>query len=259
MNREKSNLIGRLGNKENDIKYFYEYLPKKNNVYELKNKNISKNIKHIVEPFGGSFAVSRCIYNDDYFKKHVNDLDINLYSVYTNLDEYAKFTNDIMENEEIINKKTFFTFLENYKISKPLKDFFVQNYIIRGTILKKKKIRDYSQQIKLFKTIDFTNNDYIDILEKYKYCDDAFIFLDPPYLFSDNSGYTPQNVNKDMTNIIIEIKKIMEDPKTKCLLMLIINKLNILEYLFNDFIKCEYTRVYQMSKKKMQHLVITNY
>ena len=41
--------------------------------------------------------------------------------------------------------------------------------------------------------------------------------------------------------------------------MLIINKLYILEYLFNDYIKGEYDKIYQVGKKKSKHLIITNY
>ena len=45
----------------------------------------------------------------------------------------------------------------------------------------------------------------------------------------------------------------------KCKIMLIINKLDILVYLFKDYIKGEYERIYQLSKKKAVHLIITNY
>ena len=60
-----------------------------------------------------------------------------------------------------------------------------------------------------------------------------------------------------MTQIIIDILDYIKT--SKCKVMLIINKLNILEYLFNDFIKDEYLKIYQISKKKMYHLIITNY
>ena len=42
----------------------------------------------------------------------------------------------------------------------------------------------------------FTNNDYINIFNQYKDDDKAFLCIDPPYLFSNNSGYFPQNEKK---------------------------------------------------------------
>ena len=39
---------------------------------------------------------------------------------------------------------------------------------------------------------------------------DAFIFLDPPYLFSDNSAYEAQKKDTDMTQIIVDILEFMK-------------------------------------------------
>ena len=60
-----------------------------------------------------------------------------------------------------------------------------------------------------------------------------------------------------MTSILLDILELLKN--AKCKVMLIINKLNILEYLFKDFIRGEYIRIYQNTKKKMKHLIITNY
>ena len=83
---------------------------------------------------------------------------------------------------------------------------------------------------------------------KYHDDDNAFVFLDPPYLFSDNSSYIPQNVENDMTDIVVYIHEFLKT--CKCKVMLIINKLSLLEYLFKDYIKGEYLRIYQIGKKK---------
>ena len=72
-------------------------------------------------------------------------------------------------------------------------------------------------------------------MELYKNVENAFVFWDPPYLFSDNSGYIPQNEETDMAHIIVYIKEYLET--CKCKVMLIINKLNLFEYLFEDYIK----------------------
>ena len=52
-----------------------------------------------------------------------------------------------------------------------------------------KKDRNYSETIKISKNINFSNDDYSEIFEKFKYDEEAFIFLDPQYMFSDNWWY----------------------------------------------------------------------
>ena len=102
-----------------------------------------------------------------------------------------------------------------------------------------------------------TNDVYTTIYDKYKDNENAFLFLDPPYLFSNNSGYFPQNGDNDMTMIIVDTLDFIKT--CKCKVMLVINKLNILEYLFKDYVKLEYGKIYQITKKGIKHLVVTNY
>ena len=60
-----------------------------------------------------------------------------------------------------------------------------------------------------------------------------------------------------MTEIIIFLTSFIAS--CKCKIMIIINKLKILEELFKPYIKDEYIRIYQLSKKESKHLIITNY
>ncbi len=69
----KSHLIARIGSKTNDIKYFNHLLP--------------LDVKKVVEPFGGSFAVIRDVYTDNKYKKYVNDNDEILNHIYNKLDD----------------------------------------------------------------------------------------------------------------------------------------------------------------------------
>ena len=98
------------------------------------------------------------------------------------------------------------------------------------------------------------------------------MFLDPPYMFSDNSGYEKYfmddnnfdkkdfTINKyDSTKMIIDIYELFKDEKTKCKIMFIINKLYFIEWLFNGYIKGSYVKTYQVGKKKETLLIITNY
>lgn len=52
----------RLGNKQTDIKFFENMLP-------------TKNIKTVVEPFAGTFAIIRNVYYDSKYKRVINDKD----------------------------------------------------------------------------------------------------------------------------------------------------------------------------------------
>ena len=60
-----------------------------------------------------------------------------------------------------------------------------------------------------------------------------------------------------MTQIVIDIYEYLKN--CSCKVMLIINKLSILSYLFKDYIKGEYNKTYSMGKKKAIHLIMTNY
>ena len=42
-------------------------------------------------------------------------------------------------------------------------------------------------------------------------------------------------------------------------MMFIINDLKILRWLFKDFIKGEYKKIYQIGKREDNHLIISNY
>ncbi len=250
-------LFGRLGNKTNDIKFFVQYLPKE--------------INKVIEPFGGTFAVSRICYRDDKYKKIVNDNDKTLYSIYTKPEEYAKLVikmnnhakNNRFENSKSVNFKEFMKSVENDKTIKKDSDMFQyykKDKVIRGSLVKVLSTElNFKEQIKFMKKIKFTCSNYLDLLNSHYQDENAFIFLDPPYLFSDNSQYLSQNIDADCTDILCEVLDIFKNENTKAKIMLIINDMKIIRYLFKNYVKDIYERVYQLSKKKTTHLIITNY
>ena len=249
MKKRENNIIRRLGSKDNDIKFFINYLPLES--------------KTIVEPFGGSFAVTRRVYYDDKYIKIVNDNDTTLYKIYQNPEYFCsainQFLNIFKQPKGIENFKKCIETFNNTNIDEDIKKHITNTFIIKGYIVKQIKNLDYTEQIKFMKKIEFFNEDYKHTIERYKNDKNAFIFLDPPYLFSDNSQYRAQNEDTDMTDIIVYLLNILKDKKTKCKIMLIINKLKILQYLFKDYIKGEYNKIYQIGKKKNKHLIICNY
>jgi len=247
------NLFGRLGNKDNDIKFFLKYLP--------------KDIKNVIEPFGGTFACIKKEYNDDKYNKYVNDLDDNLYLIYTNPELYLeckKKFNEIAEKHLIVDSKTvnYNNFIEEFnkvEMNIKLKDYIIRECIIRGRMVKINKTLktyDFKKYLDFHKKINFTNDDYKIIIDKFKYNEDSFIILDPPYLFSDNNNYKSQRDDSDMSDIMVYILELFNDEKVKCKLLFIINKLKIISYLFKNYIVGEYEKIYQIAKKKETHLII---
>ena len=89
-----------------------------------------------------------------------------------------------------------------------------------------------------------TNTDYKSVLEHYKADPSSFVFLDPPYLFSNNATYFSQNEDTDMTDIIVYIHEYLKN--CKCKVMLVINKLKILEWLFKGYINGEYDKIIRL-------------
>ena len=253
-------LFGRLGNKKLDIKYFKEYLP-------------FENINTVVEPFGGSFAVIRLCYNDDKYKKIVNDIDKYMNAIYNNPERYSEikiYLNNLalecknnkgltLYNNDFIKKFENNDIFTN-ELDKTLIEYYKQEKIIRRNMITYTKTKiDNTNNIALMKKITFTNIDYLDVINKYKNDDKSFIFLDPPYMFSDNSHYASQVCDSDMTDILVRIKEIFYNPETKCKIMLIINDLKIIRWLFDGFIKGDYIKKYGLSRNVSKHLIICNY
>lgn len=248
LQKRKNILINRLGAKDNDIKFFNELLP--------------ENIKNVVEPFGGSFAICRRIYRDDKYIKYVNDNDPYLYECYRDPNKVKEIKK--IYSEFFVNKKftsTLYQDLENSfknELEKKILKHVDKTLRIRGTMIKHISLKEVEdEEIDFIKKINFSNDNYKTIIDKFKDDKDTFIFLDPPYLFSDNSTYVTQENETDMTYILIDLLNYFKT--AKCKIMLVINKLYILEWLFKDYIKKTYSKIYQLSKKKMDHLMICNY
>ena len=78
-------IISRLGKKTNDIKHFKQFLP--------------LNIEIIIEPFAGSFAVSKYyVKNNICINVHINDNDNVLFYIYKNYKNYINMRNFIQDN-----------------------------------------------------------------------------------------------------------------------------------------------------------------
>jgi len=239
------------GNKYNEIKNFIDFIP-----------NDGFNV--LVEPFGGSFAL--CRYFGGVLKKeidyHVNDYDPSNYFVYTNPNKIIEWSIQLQQIIADTNcKMSIKECYEKMQIGDLSFNCFKNAFSFRG-YPKKKCIIDYSALVKFMnKNINFTNDDFNITMNKFKDNEQAFIFLDPPYFDSCNTFYYSNtgddSVIFDSTKIFIDI---LDHLKTaKCKIMLIINKNSITEFIYKDFIKGEYDKLYQLTKRNTKHLIICNY
>ena len=243
-------IISRLGKKTTDIKHFDKYL-------------ITTNIETIVEPFAGSFAVSK-YYVKNMFNGsiHINDFDKTLIYIYKNYKEYIKLRDEIQNDllDWNINKvyaRQQIIEIKQRKYNEILINEYIKTFFIRGNIhniIKSKKYNTIEQNI--LNTSTITNDDYRVIFDQYKNDEKAFLFLDPPYIFSDNRSYTGMD-DGDNTDMLYIIKNYMDT--CKCKVMLIINDLKIIRYIYGDYVKGQYNKIYQSTKRKARHLIITNY
>ena len=222
-------IIYRLGAKDTDIKHFKDKCP--------------LDATDIIEPFGGSYALCRILYNDDKYNKYVNDNDPVIIKIFENPEKlillHEEWNKLINNSKNILLKKKSSGHVQNrqdfqkewFKDDDILRKYIYYIQVVRGTI--SKKFPDVSEGLKFIKKIIFTPQNYIDVLERHINNENAFIFLDPPYMFSNNTTYSAQfdkNDNTDMLYIILDYFK-----KSKAKIMLIINDLHIIRHLFKDY------------------------
>jgi site-specific DNA-adenine methylase len=262
-----------IGGKRLEVKYIIDYIK------ELYN---NEKINKIVEPFAGSCAVSlhckiRENINVDY---HINDLDDELINFlnYIKLNGSKKLLKKIKKiwfDNDDKSPEYFNSLAEEYKNDENRYDLKILlkkiTYLGNGRTYyennahNKFNVKDYSATDNFFINAEITQKDYTEIFEKYKNDKKALLFLDPPYLDSCNKDYkthakrcggTTKTI-KDNTMMYVDIRKYLD--VCKCKVIMIINDNAINQYIYKDFIKSSYEKIYQRNKVKTRHLVISNF
>lgn len=230
----------------------------------------------IIEPFCGIFGFSRAFFelNKDFNGEiWLNDINTDLIDMlkiikdkpiqlFEEVDKFLliydtdKKVSDFIRSEDTIHKyKPFLKLL--------FRGFCCNIMEIEKGLI---KIKNYKEKLSLYKTffdkVKFFNMDCNSFLKKIPKNKKCLVFFDPPYMNSDNKEYNItrdsnnkiiDNYNKyyDNTTIYIDIYKYFKKNKNnkniKCLM--VINKLDITNYIFKKFYKDEFTGSYQNSSK----------
>lgn len=167
-----------------------------------------------------------------------------------NADPYF-ITKYMTKNKDYLNIVNYFL-LKNYmKTVGKLNRFFSMNKLTLDETRIKKYFNEMVKLDEFFCHINYNNGEYFVMFQKYKDDASAFIYLDPPYLSSDNSYYFSYGSGKDKkvdqdkfifnhTKVYIDILNFLKTGK--CKVLMIINKNAIIEFIFKDYIKEEYLK-----------------
>jgi site-specific DNA-adenine methylase len=248
--------FGYHGNKRNEVEGIYK---------TIVNMEGINDVKTIVEPFCGSCAMSVYVSNQEpgKYKYVLNDNNKHLVELLT----IAKSKTKLDELIEDLNNKV--VGIDKEKYNAMMKEKTLLSWIISNTIYKIRPglfpndghIKNNYDNFKNTDIVRFlrnekvtiTNTDGIDVMKKYKDVKTCLMLLDPPYIVSCNSMYANADVNvyQYLYNNKIE--------NMKCKILLCLESMWIIKLLFqNNKISEEYNKTYEMTKKKTQHIIITN-
>ena len=235
-----------------------------------------KRFNKVIDVFGGGSSVS--IWYKQNTKKQVfyNDINKRNCELFTILKDKKKTEELIKEYNE---KKKDFTEERFYNIydkkedmSESCRFLLITSTAFRGDItrrlckvyngkpMKPKKIDNFIIYNDIYKDITITNEDYKVIMNRYKNDEEAFVYLDPPFISktTDTYGFTFTRDDLDW------IKDYMDN--CKCKVMLNIDLFGHTLLTFGEYLKYSYHHRYSMSDKKkndgvykVYHSFFTNY
>jgi site-specific DNA-adenine methylase len=219
----------------------------------------------IAEPFCGLFGFSRVMYelhNDFKGEFWLNDINKELIDLLSELKNNPK---DFIDKIE----KKLDEYKDNLSITKDKNRPYCISLISKGmnnyscSLDKaRKKIINYKNKLKLyksfFKKVKFFNlpcDEFLELVKKHKKKtkDEIFIYFDPPYFNSCNKSYQMITTNddddgyRDGTNIYVDIYKYFKD-NVDC--MLVINRIDFINYFFQPYFYKKYGGSYQNNTKK---------
>ncbi len=223
----------------------------------------------IVEPYCGTSAFSYYVWlnnkdkNIQYILNDNNKKLIDLYNISKDEEKFKLLYNSLIKlQEQTTNKEKYLEIVKNS--DNDLLSYIYVNkvYSIRPGLYPINKkfnidswkaflnapIIDFVRNAK----ITFLNKDAIEVYNEYKSNEKALIFLDPPYLISNNSWYNDPKIN------IYEYLFENDIIKEKALIILCLENNWVIKLLFKDKKSITYDKKYQTSKKDTEHIIILN-
>jgi site-specific DNA-adenine methylase len=236
------------------------------------------NYENIIEPFGGSLAFSRYIYNlypnKNFFVSDINDELIYFCNNFYKKKEYI-IDNAIIKINEINNKIDYDNYInKNQQMDND--ENFLTWYLLRRSYYnirqglypsnnRKPKFIKYNDKTinvdNFFKKVEYKNQDYKIYMEKFKNDESALIFLDPPYINSCNEFYSNQNIKtKDINKQFDELWEYLYNyfNNCKCKFILIVNDNFFMRLSFSKWFKKSYHKKYEATKKETRHNIFSN-
>lgn len=230
--------------------------------------------KNIVEPFCGSGSISFGIYklHGSKYNYYLNDNDEELYKIFELLKTVSVEEIETQVNKLLLNMNSKEEFKELHKTYKQDNDIYkyilLKKYSVLGRlgftddrfvgkVFKFTKLnKEFAEFLKL-PNVFITCEDWFDIFERHKNNPESSLIFDPPYLMSCNNFYIDLNSKSSYSNVyeFMYYNKINSFP---CKIYIILCHNWIIDMLFKDFIKCKYDKMYDLSKKIVSHVIITN-
>ena len=178
----KNHPLLRLGNKWNDIKHFEDLLP--------------SDVKTVVEPFAGSWAVIRHSYHEPKYKRHINDADKEFMMAQDWVMKNPVKTAMIYRNAPSSSNADIKHYLSHIQIPSYVKNEIMAKMTSGGhTKHYNPNDNDNIALSKVYNNTKKTSKDYTQILGQYVNNPNTFVFIDPPYLGSYNDSYNVDNEN----------------------------------------------------------------
>jgi DNA adenine methylase len=248
-----------MGGKRKEIKHFKKYIP---------------NFDTYVEPFLGGGAL---YWELKPKKAHLNDINEYLINFYLQLKQ--NYRNIIEKMFDYVNTKEEFKKQVVRLNNKEYEDeidkarlFYYLNRTARSGMWRVNSKGEFNTsygkyKTDTYKTLDetyskiiqsasITNHDFKEVLDEHKEDDNAFIFLDPPYLNCD----TMYTESQQFKGIYDYIRNYMNE--AKCKVMLVVKKDEYITELFKEYIVDTYNVMYKNNASEIveaEHLVICNY
>lgn len=249
-------ICGYFGNKREEVDRLYELI-----------KDNLKSVKTIVEPFCGTSAFSYYLStkHPKKFKYILNDNNgflIELYNIFKDEDKTNELINKLNElhnkckddKEEYVKNKmddNCVNWLYKHKYYSIRPNLYPSNRKPSDNIfndMKKAPIVNFLKN----EVIEFTNLNGLDVYEKYTKDKNSLIFLDPPYIGADNDFYKNPDLN------IYEYMVNNDIDKEYAKILICINENWINKLIFKKYKIITYDKIYQTTKKKIKHMIITN-